>query len=110
MATSEFGPLAASVLKAYQEAKVQGKRDAFYTNDFEPVAHLRSLKQVEEEAKDRAAGPMMVTKLGCRNALDGWYAALQWLMHLDPDSVKQQEEAARGRQRPHNPNSEDQMK
>ncbi len=103
MKSREFGPLATAVLKSYQEAKAQGRRDDFYTNTFTPHAHLRSLKEVEEEASDRQVGPMMVTKTGCKNALEGWYAALQWMMHLDEDSVRKQEDAARGRQRKRSP-------
>lgn len=99
--TTDFGILAAGVLKKYQEGKVLDKRDAFYTADATPRAHLRSLKEVETEFRDRLHGPLIATALNCKSALDGWYAALQWLMHLDPQSVKEHEHAVKSRQRHH---------
>lgn len=98
MSTKEFGPLAAGVLKAYQEALVQGKRDAFY-DTFKPRAYLRSLKDVETEFESRLVGPVFAAREEWKTPIDGWYSALRWLMHLDPGSVRRQEDAARKRQR-----------
>ena len=43
--------LAAACVKQFMEAVKQGKMDAFYSDKFEPVAHLRSLKEIEEDER-----------------------------------------------------------
>ena len=105
----DFAVLATGVLKRYQEAKVKGKRDIFYTANITPKAHLRTLNEVEVEYRDRLAGPMVATAMGCKTPLDGWFAALKWLMHLDPESMEEHERAVRGRQRQYTLPSEDSM-
>ena len=53
MPPNEFRPLAAACVKQFMEAVKQGKMDAFYSDKFEAVAHLRSLKEIEEELKGK---------------------------------------------------------
>ena len=96
MPAREFKALAASVVKQFKEAVRQGKLDAFFTEGFEPQAHLRPLKRIEEEFRQQTEGPLVIAAENCTTPLDGWLAALQWAMHLDRKSVKEQEEAARG--------------
>ncbi len=97
--TTKFRPIAAAVVKAFKEAVRQGKLDAFFTADFNPVAYLRPLKEIQAEADQSEEGPFIVSTLKCRTPIDGWNAALQWAMNLDRKSVAAQEEAARGKAR-----------
>jgi ParB/RepB/Spo0J family partition protein len=96
---TKFGPIAAAVIKQFKEAVRQGKLDAFFTEDFTPQAYLRSLKDVETEARSQSEAPLVITAAGCTTPLEGWNAALQWIMHLDPKSVEEQETAARAKVR-----------
>ncbi len=97
MPRKEFKPLAAACVKQYMEAVKQGKMDAFYSDKFEPVAHLRSLTEIEEEMKGKAVGALVSTGEGCQTVLDGFYAGLRWACHLDQASVKDQEDVIRAR-------------
>jgi len=97
--TGKFAPIVASVVKQYKEAVRQGKLDAFFTDDFTPQAYLRSLKDITAESQTQAEGPLRVTVANCKTPLDGWNAALQWMMHLDEKSVEEQETAARAKVR-----------
>jgi ParB-like chromosome segregation protein Spo0J len=99
MTGEAFHALAASVIKQFKEAVRQGKLDAFFTDDFEPQPHLRSLKTIQEEFHNQTEGPLILASEDCRTAMDGWLAALQWSMHLDRQSVKDQEHAARAKAR-----------
>ena len=90
----EFRIIAAACVKQYMEAVKQGKMDAFYSDKFEPVAYLRSLKEIEEGKK---FGPLICTGEGCQTVLDGFYAGLRWVCHLDRQSVKEQEANIRQR-------------
>jgi ParB/RepB/Spo0J family partition protein len=91
MPPKEFRPIAAACVKQFTEAVKQGKMDAFYSDKFEPVAHLRSLKEIE--AMNVQA--LVCTSEGCKTVLDGFNAGLRWVCHLDRQSVREQEDAIR---------------
>jgi len=99
MPSREFRPLAASVIKQYAEAVRQGKLEAFWCSEFAPQAHLRSLTDIQHEALHQEVGALLVATENCRTPVDGFYAALRWAMHLDRQSVEDQERAARARSR-----------
>jgi hypothetical protein len=94
MSQKEFTPIAAACVKHFMEAVKQGKMDAFYSDKFEPVAYLRSLKEIEE---GKSLGALVCTGEGCQSVLDGFHAGLRWVCHLDRKSVKEQEDTIRQR-------------
>ena len=97
MPPKDFRVIVAACVKQFTEAVKQGKMDAFYSDKFEAVAYLRSLKEIEEERRKHAIGALICTGEGCRAVLDGFYAGLRWVCHLDRASVKEQEDAIRAK-------------
>ena len=97
MSRKDFRILAAACVKQYMEAVKQGKMDAFYSDMFQAVAHLRQLKEIEEELKRKGTGALVCTGEGCQTVLEGFYAGLRWVCHLDQTSVKEQEQVIRAR-------------
>ncbi len=97
--TSEFRALAAGVIKQFAEAVKQGKIEAFLQRRFDPVPHLRSLKEIHSELENQENGALLVIAENCQTALDGFYAGLRWAMHLDRQSIQEQEQKARGKAR-----------
>jgi ParB/RepB/Spo0J family partition protein len=95
MPAKEFKALAAACVKHFQEAVKQGKMDAFYADKFQPVAHLRSCKEVEDELFRKTTGALTCATEGCQSVLDGFYAGLRWVCHLDRPSVQEQEDNIR---------------
>jgi len=95
----EFRALAASVIKQFTEAVKQGRMEAFWCGEFQPQAHLRSLREIQSEAQRQEVGALLVTAEQCKTPVDGFYSALRWAMHLDRQSVEDQERAARARSR-----------
>jgi ParB/RepB/Spo0J family partition protein len=93
----EFRVLAASVIKQFTEAVKQGKMEAFWCGDFKPQAHLRSLSDIQTEVERQDVGALLVVAENCGTPVDGFYTALRWVMHLDSQSVEDQERAARAR-------------
>ena len=73
--------------------------EAFWCSDFKPQAHHRSLREIQSEAQRQEVGALLVTAEQCKTPVDGFYAALRWAMHLDRQSVQDQERAARARSR-----------
>lgn len=94
LTAKEFRVVAANFIKRFTEAVRQGKLEALYTADFEPHPFLRSLRDVQDEYVNRRAGALTVAAANCRTPLDGWYLALEWALHLDPNSIEQQKQAA----------------
>lgn len=99
MPAAEFSTLAANVVKQVRESVRQGKMDAFFTARFEPQPYLRSLKEVQDESKTHVAAALIITAENFKTAIDGWNAALKWIMHLDRRSVEEQEHAFRAKAR-----------
>lgn len=95
----EFLVLAASVIKRFTEAVKQGKMEAFWCSGFRPQAYLRSLTDIQRELERQETGALLVTAERCKTPVDGFYAALRWAMHLDRQSIEDQERAARARSR-----------
>ena len=75
----EFVPVAARLVKQIQEAARQGKLHDF-CKDFEPVPHLRPLKEVLAEYREHRLGGLAVVKAECKTPVDGWYLALEWAL------------------------------
>ncbi len=73
--------------------------EAFWCSEFKPQAHLRSLTDIQREVQRQEVGALLVTVECCKTLVDGFYAALRWAMHLDRQSVEDQERAARARSR-----------
>ena len=99
LSVQEFRALAASVIKQFTEAVKQGKMEAFWCSDFQPQAYLRSLTDIQQEADQQEFGALLVTVEQCKTPVDGFNVALRWAMHLDRQSVEDQERAARARSR-----------
>jgi hypothetical protein len=96
---TQFKALAASVIKQFREAVRQGKLDSFFKDGFQAQPHLRSLREIQDEFQNQTEAPFIIATEECKTPQDGWRAALQWAMHLDRQSVIEQEVAARGRAR-----------
>ena len=101
MSVKEFCALAASVIKQFKESIRRGRMEDFFTDAFEPQPYLRFLREALAELQKPVEGPLILTAEGCKTALDGWIAAIQWMVHLDRRSAKEQERIARYRSRKH---------
>jgi ParB/RepB/Spo0J family partition protein len=96
--TKEFLPLVNGFVKKFREGIVRGRLDDLY-KDFEPVPHLRHVKDVLAEYRNHQSGGLLVSTAGCKSPVDAWYLALQWVLHLDEPSVNEQRERVLERQR-----------
>jgi len=94
----EVVPIIQAFVKRFKESVKKGKLDAFYQT-FEPVAHLRGLKEVQAEYRGQQVGSVALVTAGCQSPLDAWYLALEWVLHLDKESVDAQRERLAERQK-----------
>ena len=99
MPVAEFRAVAQAFLKQFQEAVRQGKLDAFFTEDFKPVPHMRPLKEVHCGVRETGLAALVLTAEGCKTLTDAWRAALAWVLHLDRESIETQRQAVMNRAR-----------
>lgn len=73
-------------VKELRESARQGK-DAKQA-EFSPAAHFQKLKDVKAELETGDRGKVLCKDLD--NPVDGFKRAIEWVLHLDPESVKVQ--------------------
>ena len=108
MPVAEFRAAAQAFLKQFQEAVRQGKLDAFFTEEFQPVPHMRPLKEVLAEYEKPTCAALLLTAENCETMAQAWQAALAWVLHLDRESVEAQREAVLNRNRQRSKKASDQ--
>ncbi len=86
----EFKALIMAVLRRRRMELNAGSLRAKLIPDLEPTPFLRSLTDYLDEIDVRRVGPLVVVAANCKTALDGWYCALVWAIHLDSESVERQ--------------------
>jgi len=87
-APDEFIPLVNSRVAEIKKAKREGQ-DAAQVQ-FQPVAHLRKLKELKDEMEKKEIGPELVKILKIKTPADAFNVAIQWMLHLDAQSVELQ--------------------
>ena len=88
-APDEFVPSVNSRVKEIRDAKRQGKDASSAV--FQPVAHMRKMKDIKLEMDTPEIGPSLIKSVGVKKPMDAFNLAIQWVLHLDPESVKAQE-------------------
>ena len=86
----EFKALVMTLLRQRRMLVNEGSLRAELIPNLEPTPYLRTLTSYLDEIDARRVGPLAVVAAGCKTALDGWYRALIWAIHLDPESVERQ--------------------
>jgi ParB/RepB/Spo0J family partition protein len=87
MNVKQFTRETAAFIKQFTEAVRQGKLAAMFTREFKPTAYLRGVKEVQEESRT----PAEAARRSMNSAETKiWQAALDWALHLDPESIEAQ--------------------
>ena len=71
MPVTEFRATAQAFLKQFQEAVRQGQLDAFFTEDFKPVAHGRPWKEVIAGVREAGLPALVLTAEKCKTLTAG---------------------------------------
>jgi ParB/RepB/Spo0J family partition protein len=89
MPTAEFKALISAYLKRYKEAARQGTLDLAELNEYVPVPYCRPVKELQRELDVSNVGAVMT--VDC-SSLDAWKRCLQWVLHLDEESLARHKE------------------
>ncbi len=82
----EFVPAVNTRVKEIRDAKRKGA-DASKA-EFQPVAHMRKMKDVKLELENPEIGPALIKAGAIKKPVDAFSLAVQWILHLDPQSVE----------------------
>jgi len=85
---TEFVPKVQQRVKQIRDAKRKGQ-DAG-EREFSPVAFMQKMSAIREATEKADVVDAIVKATGAASASDGFKAALAWVLHLDPFSVKDQ--------------------
>ncbi|MCA9073331.1 MAG: ParB/RepB/Spo0J family partition protein, partial [Planctomycetaceae bacterium] len=84
----DFKRIAAQAITEYRESVQQGKLESLTEKDWQPKPYLRPLNRVCRERDERLNGSLVIMKEGCQTPLDGFYAAIDWVLNMDSASVE----------------------
>lgn len=93
MPADEFKRLVGSHLKVFRESHQRGLMTKTIMRGYEPVPFLQHYSVLKKEYEKKTHAPSVLVKSNAQSPLDGWVAALAWVLHLDPDSVEAQKQA-----------------
>ena len=99
MPCDEFRQLAAGVVKRFKEAKAQGQLDERYVLEWQPHAHMRGIREVKSELESPTIGATLLASEGCKTVMDGFYAALRWVLSLDKQTLETSRKTAESKAR-----------
>jgi hypothetical protein len=97
LSAKDFTALANTELKRLREASRNAYIDGHVINQSKPVPYLRKFVKLRGEYhRPTAAGPTLI-KMGAETAMEGWLTCMAWIMHMDPDSIEDQEQTVLAR-------------
>lgn len=97
--TDAFKIVAAKAIREAREAARVGRLNSAFQVEFQTRSWLRSLRQVRHELEHEEQMIELLHAEGCKTMVDGWRAALKWVLHLDKDSIEMQKALFNRRQR-----------
>lgn len=83
-------PILRERVRKFKEAIKRGRMEVYYESLIEPVAHLRPLREITRECKSLGDAYTVLKLVDAKEPIDGWRAALQWVLHLDPEAKEAQ--------------------
>lgn len=89
MVPAEFVGTVNTRVKELRDAAKQGKEAT--PAQFEAVPHLRKLGELKAAQTDIEVASAVTAKVKAKTAAEGFAAAINWVLSLDPDSVAEQQ-------------------
>ena len=98
LSSTDFLPIVKGRVRQFKDAIKTGRMEDYYRSLIEPVPHLRKMKELRAELKTPTEGAHFLVQVNAKTPMEGWRMCLNWVLHLDPDSIEQQKERLAKRQ------------
>jgi ParB/RepB/Spo0J family partition protein len=92
----EFIQLSNGYRKAYKEAINEGHLKNYLIVSDKPSPHLRTFSRVKQEYERPIYGEILTTREKLTK-IEIWKLALAWVLHIDPESIRESQERAKQR-------------
>jgi hypothetical protein len=99
LSVGDFKPIAQAASKRFREEAQRRFINDHRVNRPDPVPHLRKFLDIRREYEKPTVGGLVLHQCKAETPYDGWRACLAWILHLDADSLKRQEEMFEKRHR-----------
>jgi ParB/RepB/Spo0J family partition protein len=83
----EFSGHVGNKVKTLREAARAG-RDPLKTAEFKPVPHMRPVKEIKAQFEAPTVAPLICKQLGAKTVEQGFKAAIDWVLNMDPEAQK----------------------
>jgi len=87
MGIQEFSGTVQNHIKAVRNAARTGRDH--HDGEFVPVPHMRPVKEIKLQLETPTAAEIVCTKAAAKTPIEGFTAAIQWVLNMDPDRVEQ---------------------
>lgn len=89
MERDEFRTLVGEIVKQLMvDNKQRIEEERLAAKSADPIAYMRSIKEVKAELKTRRQAALLLTRERPKTTLDAFRLALQWVLNLDPRSLE----------------------
>ncbi len=92
LSSTDFLPIVKGRVRQFKDAIKTGRMEDYYRSLIEPIPHLRKMKELRAELKTPTEGAHFLVQMDVKTPMEGWRMCLDWVLHLDPDSIEQQKE------------------
>lgn len=89
---TDFLPIVRGRVRKFKDAIKTGRMEDYYRSLIDPVPHLRKMRELRAELGSPTEGARFLTQMDVKTPMDGWRMCLNWVLHLDPDSIEEQKE------------------
>ena len=93
LSAADFRPLATDAIRAWKEEVRLGRMQTYFPEEFKAREKLRTLTEIREERAFNQIAARTLEKMHCKTPLEGWRAAMDWMVRLDPDGLAEQKRA-----------------
>lgn len=86
----DFKQIAAEVIRRWKESVRLGRLQHYFPSVFKPREYLRTLRELRFEDQTSETGIELSQGERWKHPLDGWRAAVKWMLHMDVTGLAEQ--------------------
>jgi ParB/RepB/Spo0J family partition protein len=88
----DFLPIIKGRVRKFKDAIKTGRMEDYYRSLIEPVPHLRKMRELIAELRKPKAAGIILIRTEAATPIDGWNACMEWVLHMDLESIKEQKD------------------
>lgn len=90
LTSREFRPMAIDAIRQWHDSVRQGRLERSYPDTFKARTYLKTLSEIRHEHDVEEAAMRAILGKDLKTALEGWRAAILWVLHIDDAGLLEQ--------------------